>query len=132
MTNKNDNSIFLELISNHPLTKFDESYFLDLLENSLSLNVYEKRRVIDAMPNLSQFQVDELIKVFVDEREEFKKLMATEGETIKELVIKQKEGWIQLADIYVQERLAQQKAGEDQAKIDALKDSLNLDEEEKD
>ncbi len=132
MTNKNDNSIFLELISNHPLTKFDESYFLDLLENSLSLNVYEKRRVIDAMPNLSQFQVDELIKVFVDEREEFKKLMATEWETIKELVIKQKEWWIQLADIYVQERLAQQKAWEDQAKIDALKDSLNLDEEEKD
>jgi hypothetical protein len=72
------NNILLELISNHPLTTFDEVYFLDLLEHSLSLNVYEKKRVIDAVPNLSQFQIDELVKVFVDEREEFKKLMATE------------------------------------------------------
>jgi hypothetical protein len=72
------NNIFLELILNHPLTTFDEEYFLDLLEHSLSLNVYEKKRVIDAVPNLSQFQIDELIKVFVDEREEFKKLMTTE------------------------------------------------------
>lgn len=77
---------------------------MDLLQHSLSLSVTEKKRVIDAIPTLSQFQIDELTKVFVDEREEFKKLLEKEGDTIKELVIKAREGWIQLADIYAQER----------------------------
>ena len=67
----------------HPLTSFDEMNFIDLLEHSLSLSTFEKKRVIDAIPTLSQFQVDELIKVFEDERVEFRKLMPTEGEIIK-------------------------------------------------
>jgi hypothetical protein len=62
----------------HPLTTFDEKTFLDLLEHSLSLSTFEKKRVIDAIPTLSQFQIDELVKVFEDERVEFRKLMPTE------------------------------------------------------
>lgn len=120
-----DNSIFLELSTVHPLSDFDESSFIDLLEHSLSLSVFEKKRVIDAIPTLSQFQIDELVKVFEDEREEFKKLLAKEGETIRELVIKAKEGWNQLRDIYLAEAVAREKAGEDQAKIDALKAALD-------
>ena len=106
----NNPSILLELISNHPLTTFDSAYFSDLLEHSLSLNVYEKKRVVDAIPTLSQFQIDELVKVFVDEREEFKTLMETEAEAIKDLVVKAKEGWKQLEEIYVQERKQSEKA----------------------
>ncbi len=124
-----DNSIFLELSTVHPLSDFDEAAFIDLLEHSLSLSVFEKKRVIDAIPTLSQFQIDELVKVFEDEREEFKKLLSKEGETIRELVNKAKEGWNQLRDIYVAERTARSKANEDQAKIDALKASLDLGEE---
>ncbi|HBA44642.1 TPA: hypothetical protein DEG21_03925 [Patescibacteria group bacterium] len=90
-TEENKNQLFLDLASVHPLTVFDEVDFIDLLEHSLSLNVFEKKRVIDSIPNLSQFQIDELVKVFVDEREEFKKLLSTEAEAIKELVVKQKE-----------------------------------------
>ena len=62
----------------HPLTTFDEKNFMDLLEHSLSLSTFEKKRVIDAIPTLSQFQIDELVKVFEDERVEFRKLMPTE------------------------------------------------------
>lgn len=119
-------SIIMELASNHPLTIFDTKEFIELLEHSLSLNVFEKKRVIDSIPTLSQFQIDELIKVFVDEREEFKKLMKTEAEAIKELVKKSREWWIQLEDIYVQEEKQKEKAWEDQAKIDDLKSSLWL------
>jgi hypothetical protein len=119
-----DNSIFLDLAAVHPLSEFDEKAFIDLLEHSLSLSVFEKKRVIDAIPTLSQFQIDELTKVFEDEREEFKKLMPKEGDTIRELVVKAREGWIQLREIYVGERAAKEKSGEDQAKIDALKDAL--------
>jgi hypothetical protein len=67
----------------HPLTVFAEMTFIDLLEHSLSLSTFEKKRVIDAIPTLSQFQIDELVKVFEDERVEFRKLMPTEGEIIK-------------------------------------------------
>ena len=70
-----NNQIILDLISLHPLTKLDEKHFIDLLEHSLSLSVTEKKRVIDAVPTLSQYQVDELHKVFEDERVEFKKLL---------------------------------------------------------
>jgi len=62
----------------HPLTTFEEKSFMDLLEHSLSLSTFEKKRVIDAIPTLSQFQIDELTKVFEDERVEFRKLMPTE------------------------------------------------------
>lgn len=119
-------SLIEQLSSNHPLTTFDTKEFLILLENSLSLNVYEKKRVIDSIPTLSQFQIDELVKVFEDERVEFKKLMQTEAEAIKELVKKAREWWIQLEDIYVQEAKQKEKAGEDQSKIDDLKSSLWL------
>lgn len=121
-----ENDIFLELSSIHPLSEFDEKVFLDLLEHSLSLSITEKKRVIDAIPTLSQFQIDELTKVFVDEREEFKKLLPKEGDTIKELVVKAREGWKQLHEIYVQEAAQREKQGEDQGKIDDLKKSLGI------
>lgn len=98
------NDLLLELCQIHPLSEFEEANFLNLLEYSLSLSVTEKKRVIDAIPTLSQFQIDELTKVFVDEREEFKKLLPKEGDTIKELVVKARDGWNQLRDIYAQER----------------------------
>lgn len=124
-----DNAVFLDLASVHPLSTFDENAFIDLLEHSLSLSVFEKKRVIDAIPTLSQFQIDELTKVFEDEREEFKKLLAKEGETIRELVVKAKEGWNQLRDIYFAERTAREHADADQAKIDALNAALDEAEE---
>ncbi|EKD29651.1 MAG: hypothetical protein ACD_78C00322G0006 [uncultured bacterium (gcode 4)] len=119
-------TIFAELVSIHPLSEFEETTFLDLLEHSLSLSVTEKKRVIDAIPTLSQFQIDELTKVFVDEREEFKKLLSKEGDTIKELVVKSRDGWKQLGEIYTQERAQKAKQNEDQVKIDEMKKSLGI------
>lgn len=119
-------ALFRELASVHPLSEFDEAVFLDLLEHSLSLSVSEKKRVVDAIPTLSQFQIDELTKVFVDEREGFRKLMSKEGDTIKELVVKARDGWKQLGEIYVQERAQREKQNEDQAKIDEMKKSLGI------
>ncbi len=121
---KEENELFYTLISVHPLTEFDEIYFIDLLEHSLSLSVMEKKRVIDAVPTLSQFQIDELHKVFEDEREEFKKLLSKEGDVIRDLAVKAKDGWIQLKVIYQDEAKEKEKTGEDQSKIDALKAAL--------
>lgn len=110
----------------HPLTSFDESNFINLLEHSLSLSTFEKKRVIDAIPTLSQFQIDELIKVFEDERVEFRKLMPTEGEIIKWLVVKAQNEWEQLKDIYLEERKATLSANTDAMKAEELKKSLWL------
>jgi hypothetical protein len=110
----------------HPLTTFEEKSFMDLLEHSLSLSTFEKKRVIDAIPTLSQFQIDELTKVFEDERVEFRKLMPTEGEIIKGLVVKAQNEWEQLKDIYKEEDKANEKANEDAQKAEDLKKSLGL------
>ncbi len=97
---------------------------MELLEHSLSLSTFEKKRVIDAISTLSQFQIDELVKVFEDERVEFRKLMPTEGEIIKGLVVKAQNEWEQLKDIYTEEVLAQTKADEDAKKAEELKKTL--------
>ena len=110
----------------HPLTTFTEMTFIDLLEHSLSLSTFEKKRVIDAIPTLSQFQIDELVKVFEDERVEFRKLMPTEGEIIKWLVVKAQNEWEQLKDIYIEEERAAAKANEDAQKADEMRKSLGL------
>jgi hypothetical protein len=124
-----DNQIILDLVSFHPLTEFEEKEFVDLLEHSLSLSVSEKKRVIDAIPTLSQYQVDELRKVFTEEREEFRKLMPKEAETIKKLVTDKRAEWKQLKQVYIDELKNRQKSNEDQSKIDDLKKSLGLEED---
>ena len=126
--NTDDNQIIMDLVSFHPLTQFEEKEFVDLLEHSLS--VAEKKRVVDAIPTLSQYQIDELKKVFTEEREEFRKLMPKEGETIKKLVTDKRAEWKQLKQIYIDELKNRQKANEDAGKIDDLKKSLGLDEED--
>jgi hypothetical protein len=110
----------------HPLTTFTEDNFMDLLEHSLSLSTFEKKRVIDAIPTLSQFQIDELVKVFEDERVEFRKLMPTEGEIIKWLLTKAQNEWEQLKDIYIEEERASARANEDAIKADEMRKSLGL------
>jgi hypothetical protein len=75
LTEQEIDVMILELIKLHlESVVVDEAEFLDLLKNSLSLNVSEKKRVIDAVPTLSQFQFDELKKVFTEERVKFREL----------------------------------------------------------
>lgn len=123
---KTSNEVLIPKFMVHPLTTFIENTFIDLLEHSLSLSTFEKKRVIDAIPTLSQFQIDELIKVFEDERVEFRKLMPTEWEIIKWLLTKAQNEWEQLKDIYIEEERATIKANEDAAKADEMRKSLGL------
>lgn len=104
----------------------DVKDFLDLLKHSLSLNTVEKKRVVDAVPTLSQFQFDELKKVFTEEREKFRDLAKEHPEDIKKLVAKQQAEWLQLWDLYKAERANQEKQDEDSNKIDDIKANLWL------
>lgn len=63
------------------------------IEKSLSLNRFEKMRIFNA--ELSKFQANELIKVFVDEAAEFKKLVGEEGGNVFDLAVKAHQDWVE-------------------------------------
>ena len=102
---KQVDKLMLELILLHKESvKVDERDFLDLLKHSFSLNTMEKKRVLDAVPVLSQFQFDELTKVWVEERERFKQLAKEHPDDIKALLQKRQTEWLQLGDLYKWEK----------------------------
>lgn len=55
----------------HPDTNFDEKHFLELLAGSLSLTIEEKKEFIRQIKNLSQLQINDLIKIFEEEKVKF-------------------------------------------------------------
>ncbi|MDD2871242.1 MAG: hypothetical protein PHS49_04590 [Candidatus Gracilibacteria bacterium] len=124
---KEVDTIILDLLNLHSdEVSVDTQNFLDLLKFSLSLNTMEKKRVVDAAPTLSQFQFDELIKVFTEERDKFKELAKEHPDDIKKLVAKQQSEWIALGDLYKSELENQSIESENKSKIDDIKASLGL------
>lgn len=127
MNDKQVDSLILEKLSLHQdWIIVDKEFFLDLLKHSLSLSVTEKQRVIDSVPTLTQFQFDELTKVFLEERQKFRDLAKEHTDDIKKLVEKQKNEWIELWELYVIADKSEQMAKDDQAKIDNIKSQLWL------
>ena len=127
MNDKQVDSLVLEKLSLHQdWIIVDKEFFLDLLKHSLYLNVTEKQRVIDSVPTLTQFQFDELTKVFLEERQKFRDLAKEHTDDIKKLVEKQKNEWIELWELYVIADKSEQMAKDDQAKIDDIKSQLWL------
>ena len=127
MNDKQVDSLVLETLSLHQdWIIVDKEFFLDLLKHRLSLNVTEKQRVIDSVPTLTQFQFDELTKVFLEERQKFRDLAKEHTDDIKKLVEKQKNEWIELWELYVIADKSEQMAKDDQAKIDDIKSQLWL------
>ena len=119
--------IVLKLIRGHSESvSVNPEEFSDLLKHSLSLNTMEKKRVVDAVPTLSQFQFDELTKVFVEERVKFKELAKQHPEDIKKLLAKQQSEWLQLGDLYRAEAVNKGKQDEDKKKEEEIKKSLGL------
>lgn len=127
LSEKEVDALILSLLKTHSIeVEVEENTFLDLLKFSLSLNTMEKKRVVDAVPTLSQFQFDELSKVFTEERDKFRELAKEHPEDIKKLVSKQQKEWIELGELYKIEIMSKEKENENQGKIDDIKASLWL------
>ena len=133
MSDTEVNAIVLELLKNHREdVVVNEEEFLDLLRHSLSLNTDEKKRVIDAVekndsqPGLSQFQFDELKKVFIEERSKFRDLAQKHPDDIKKLLAKQKKEWTQLGEIYIAEKQKNEAKQKEEWAIDDIKAQLGL------
>lgn len=127
MTEAEVDSIVLSFLEKHSDTvEVEPKVFLDLLKHSLSLNLMEKKRVIDAVPTLSQFQFDELAKVFTEERTKFRELAKEHPEDIKKLLAKQQAEWMQLGDLYTAEAEKNKLEDENKAKEEEIKKNLGL------
>lgn len=106
----------------HPNTTFDEQTFLTLLRGSISLTRDEKWRIIKAIPNLSQFQVDELQKILEEERRKFSELSPKHLTQLMKLEQKHSTDWQDLQSISVQEGAKQQ----EQSQADEIRKQLGL------
>ena len=127
ITEQQVDELLLTLIDGHSEeVKVDSKEFVDLLKHSLSLNTAEKKRVVDAVPTLSQFQFDELSKVFSEEREKFRELAGEHPDDIKKLLSKQQSEWLQLGDLFKSEEENKVAWDEDAQKIDDIKAGLGL------
>lgn len=106
----------------HPNTTFDEAYFVKLLEGSISLTLEEKKRVVDAVPRLSIEQINELIKIFEEEKTKFAELEEEFGDDVAKLK-QQREKELEIEKIKEEES---SEADEDAAAAEALKAQMGL------
>lgn len=106
----------------HPNTKFDDKLFVQLLAGSISLTLNEKKRIVEAIPKLSQFQIDELIKIFQEEQEKFAELEKKHAEQVAEL---EKQHAASPEELNAQKEEETAKAQED-AKAEEIRKNLGL------
>lgn len=106
----------------HPNTKFDDKKFLKLLAGSISLTINEKKRIIEAVPQLSQFQIDELMKIFSEEQTKFAELEKKHSDQVADLEKQHKESWQDLEAKKEEET----KKEEESQEAEDIKKSLGL------
>jgi hypothetical protein len=106
----------------HPETTFDQVKFLTLLRGSISLTRDEKWRIIQAIPKLSQFQIDELQKILDDEKRKFSELSPKHLLQLMKLEQRHGEDWKDLQSFMVQKDA--KKA--EQSQVDDIRKQLGL------
>jgi hypothetical protein len=101
---------------------FDEQYFLKLLAGSISLTKDEKKKIIESVPKLKQRQIDELIRIFEEEKRKFAELSDKHVPQLQKLEAQHLEDWKDLE----MEQQKQVKASADEQKADEIRKSLGL------
>lgn len=102
--------------------KFDEQYFLHLLAGSISLTRDEKTRIVESIPKLKQSQIDELIRIFEEERRKFAELGEEHVPQLEKLAKQHYEDWV---DIETKQEQSS-KAQEDAQKAEEIRKQLGL------
>lgn len=102
--------------------KFDEQYFLHLLAGSISLTKDEKSRIVESIPKLKQSQIDELIRIFEEERRKFAELGEEHVPQLEKLAQQHYDDWVDIE--MKQEQTA--KASQDAAQAEAIRKQLGI------
>jgi hypothetical protein len=108
-------------VAEHSLN-FDEDNFLRLLAGSISLSRAEKTRIIESIPKLKQTQIDELVRIFEDEKLKFAELSKKHVPELERLAKKHYEDWV---DIEASFKAAGKKE-EETAEADEIRKQLGL------
>lgn len=103
-------------------TTVDEEYFLSLLVWSISLSIEEKRKIVDNFWALNQFQVDELIKIFEEEKSKFAALDVKHKEQLDKLQKQHLQAW----ESYEMENQQSAEAEEEDDEAEDIRKSLWL------
>ncbi|MBL4694452.1 hypothetical protein JKY72_03730 [Candidatus Gracilibacteria bacterium] len=101
---------------------FDQNNFLRLLAGSISLAKDEKKKIIESLPKLKQSQVDELIRIFEEEKEKFSALSKKHVPQLEKLAQQHYNEWMDLEGEYQQAS----KSEEDTSKADEIRKNLGL------
>lgn len=102
--------------------KFDEEKFIRLLAGSISLAKDEKKKIVESVPKLKQEQIDELIKIFEEEKQKFAALSKKHVPQLEKLADQHYAEWMQLEGEMEQEG----KKKVDQQKADEIRKNLGL------
>ncbi|MCX6734474.1 MAG: hypothetical protein NTZ25_01020 [Candidatus Peregrinibacteria bacterium] len=102
--------------------KFDDEYFIRLLAGSISLSKDEKKKIIESIPKLKQAQIDELVRIFEEEKQKFAALSKKHAPQLEKLAQQHFDEWMELEHEWSQS----QKKTEDTSKADAIRKSLGL------
>lgn len=78
--------------------QFDDQEFLRLLAGSISLTKDEKKKIIEAVPTLTQFQITELIRILNEEKQKFSELDVKHKEQLDMLQEQHKREWEELEE----------------------------------
>lgn len=103
-------------------TTFDEKYFLYLFSGSLSLSLEEKRDILGKIPNLSQFQIDQLILILEEEKQKFDELEQKHPEQVQKLRLTARKEW-EIIEMDTQKQSASQ---ESEAQAEEIRKQLGL------
>ena len=106
----------------HPDTKFDEGYFIQLLALSISLTLDEKKKIVEAVSKLSQYQVDELVRIFEEEQTKFAELAEKHPEQIDKLRAQHKGEW----ELFELEQQQANKSQSDNQQAEEIRKKLGL------
>jgi len=102
--------------------KYDDVYFIRLLAGSISLSKDEKKKIIESIPKLKQAQIDELIRIFEEEKQKFAALSKKHVPQLEKLAQQHFEEWMELEH----EVTLSQKKSEDTNKADAIRKQLGI------
>ena len=82
----------------------------------------EKKKIIESIPKLKQAQIDELIKIFEEEKQKFAALSKKHVPQLEKLAQQHYDEWMQLEDEWV---LAEKKQ-EDTSKAEDIRKQLGI------
>jgi len=82
-----------ENVGGAKIKRKEQLRFMAAMRSSLSLNIREKRMVVQAYPTLSRFQFDALLETWEEERQKFTELANDHPEDIAKLMAKMEFEW---------------------------------------